>query len=217
MDDRHLHWRDAFSYHLGGLETFLLNRRGRRLNGETTVYLAGVVARESDQEYRRAVSVFRIDHPEELDLAVRRHDPYLGQNAPLVTLSRVNAERLTYELALDRGAAQLRRMLPGKYFGIAAYYSHMAGKRQLATLFDFFRNHLGLVIDVIAGYIDWLEREGYELDRLPSPELLKKFGAEINELNRRKEFWDAARIDTRRINRIAPYEARQMLDFERPN
>ncbi|MCR9144477.1 MAG: hypothetical protein NXI24_19725 [bacterium] len=161
------HWSRTFRNHVLGLEQFLaehMQPRWRdRLPGEQTVYLAGMIARELDRGYRAQIQDYLVEDPEKIDRIVRRHAQCLGQNAPVVTLSRINAEHATLQIAIDAsgdlpGASRLFLLtLPARYFGIASFYASQAGNQNLARIFDFFRNHLSVVVDILAGYLESLE------------------------------------------------------------
>ena len=105
-------WENMYRLHLLGLEKFLLNRKPSPLSGEQTVYLAGMIARELDLEYKRQAEKFLVQDPEEIDRAVCLHEPYIGQNAPIVTLCKINAERQTIEIACRRHSYALHLELP---------------------------------------------------------------------------------------------------------
>ncbi len=247
------HWSLTFRSHVLGLEEFLaanLKPRWRdRIPGEQTVYLAGMIARELDRGYRAQIQEYLVEDPEEIDRVVRRHALCLGQNAPVVTLSRINAEHSTLQIAIEN-AGQASRVfllrLPARYFGIASAYSLQAGKPDLARTFDFFRNHLAVIVDVLAGYLDsleWIEtsdtvdatqnaadfgapgdsrRRACVPPRVAPEELEKsaawrRFGSDTNDTNRRKDFWEAARLNPNRKNRLSGMEFRAMLDYTNPN
>jgi hypothetical protein len=222
------HWTHTFRLHVLGLEQYLVRQmdpRSRvRLPGAETVYLAGMIARELDRDYLAQIQDYLVEDPGELDRTARQHAPYLGQNAPLVTISRINAEHLTLQIAGSAdasGGTVLHLMIPARYFGIAAFYSLQSGNQTLARIFDFFRNHLALVVEIVAGYIEYLEAHDGELeidpeDIVQSP-TWQKFAGERNDSNRRKEFWEAARLNPRRKNRISGFEFRRMIDYTSPN
>ncbi|MEQ9365109.1 MAG: hypothetical protein RIF32_12735 [Leptospirales bacterium] len=240
------HWSRTFRKHVLGLEQFLaahFKARWRdRIPGEQTVYLAGMIAREMDRGYLAQIEEYLVEDPERIDLLVRRHSQCLGQNAPVVTLSRINAEHATLQVAIDTlgddgGANRLFMLnLPARYFGIASFYSSQAGNQALARIFDFFRNHLVVVVEILAGYLESLEKSVDEGDQARSagrseffqapgvaPEDLagsaawRRFGDDTNERNIRKDFWDAARLNPARKNRITGLEFRSMIDYTRPN
>ncbi len=221
------HWSRTFRFHVLGLEFFLAAPGTftagvrRHMSAENTVYLAGMIARETDSAYLEQIRTYLVEDPEAMDQTVRRHDPYLGHNAPLVTISRINAEHLTLQFAGERGDGSLtdvvHLMVPAKYFGIASYYSLQAGNHAFARIFDFFRNHLSMIVDVLAGYLDYLEeRAGVLPEEIPVA-VWERLGMDSNERNRRKEFWEAAGINTSRKNRLIPLELREMLNYTQPN
>lgn len=210
-------WRRAFVLHLQSLELFLIERRLSGLSGENAVYLAGMIARELDPEYRALADAYVLRNPDELDAVVRRHRPCLGQNAPVLMVSRATGERQAMELALQRVRLSSATAQTIRCFFVAAEFSHHAGKNQLARIFEFFGYRLPFVLDVVNAYIHELERGGWRRFDKPDAALLKRLAASRNESNRRKDFWEAARISHRRRNRIALYEFRRMVDFERPN
>ena len=165
VDDSH--WSQTFRAHVLGLEYFLARRLSHdkrralgRFSVEETVYLAGMIARETDHNYLQQIQEYLVADPEEISAVVRRHAPYLGQNAPVVTLSRINAEHMTLQIAsgaFGTATGFLQLTVPARYFGIASFYSGQAGNQNLARIFDFFRNHLSVVVEVVAEYIEYLE------------------------------------------------------------
>lgn len=224
------HWSRTFRNHVLGLEQFLADnvkpRFRDRLPGEQIIYLAGMIAREMDRAYLAQIQDYLVEDPHEMDQAVRRHAPYLGQNAPLVTLSRINAEHATLQIATTGSAAGdvsqvFLLTLPARYFGIASFYSSQAGNQTLARIFDFFRNHLAVVVEILAGYIENLDEKDWDLDvdpeQLAQSTAWKKFAAETNEVNKRKDFWEAARLNPAKKNRISGIEFREMIDYTSPN
>ena len=220
------HWSQTFRNHALGLERYLADHsRGGRMPGEQTMYLAGMIAREMDRAYLAQIQEYLVEDPLDMDQAVLRHAPYLGQNAPLVTLSRINAEHLTLQIAATAGGGQASRifhlMIPARYFRIAAYYSLQSGNPNQARIFDFLCNHLSVVVEIIAGYIEDLEARGWKLDvdpaALADSDAWRRFATDTNETNRRKEFWDAAGIRANKKNRISGMEFRSMIDYTNTN
>lgn len=210
-------WRDTFRSHILLLEKFLLVR-GTPLSGQNTVYLAGMVARELDTHYQSQIQDFLLEHPHEVDEVIRQHEPYIGQNAPIVTLTRINAEHLTFEIAIgsEDFSRYFQMMIPAKYFGIASFYSHQAGNRVLGEIFGFIRNHYRLVMDLLSGYLKYI-KDADELELKISDEVWEKFSQERNERNEKKEWWGRRGIDLSKKNGISMQEVNAMIDFTSAN
>ena len=176
-------WKETYHLHLIALEKFLLERRRRshlrtpapEFSGERTIYLAGMVARELDFEYKKHSRKYLLDKPEQLESAIRKHAPYIGQNAPLVTLSKINAEHLTIDIAVNKqGSVVFQARLPAGYFSIASFYSSQAGNDTQANIFMFLRNHLDEVIRIIAAYFRFITE--YPLNDIIPRDLKKRLG-----------------------------------------
>lgn len=213
-------WRQSFRLHVLVLERFLAERSRERLTGEQIVYLAGVIARRLDAAYQEQIRELLLESPQQLDDLIRGHAPYIGQNAPIVTISRINAEFLTVELAFlgPSSATAFLMHVPVRYFDVAAFYSREAGNRSLADLFSFMRRRHDEVVELISGYRIYLE-EGLAHDPgrgLPET-LWERFGTERNERNNRKERWERMGVDPKRKQHIHREEFHKMLDFTSPN
>ncbi len=216
---RRTNWRESFRLHVIGLERFLDDRGGENIAGEHTVYLAGMIARGMDDAYFEQIENYLLDDPGAIDAAIRRHEPYIGQNAPIVTLSRINAEHLTFQLAAAEGEITrfFEMSIPTRYFGIASFYSEQAGDRTLSSIFAYFRNNLPLILDVLTGYLNFLEENGDALHGAFTRETWERLGTESNERNARKERLERMGLDSRRKPRISRSEFNKMIDFASPN
>jgi len=212
-------WKQTYRLHVLGLETFQSRLARPVFNGEQTVYLAGMIARELDGEYRRQCEAFYLDDATELESAIRRHGAYIGQNAPVALLARINAERWTAELAAASADSDgiIQFLMPARFFGVAAYFSHLSGKNLHAAIFDDLRNRYTRLVELLRGYLQFLTEEGVDPAAPPCRELLQRFGGERNERNRRKETLEAMGLHTNHRNRLAPFEFRRMLDYGQPN
>lgn len=144
-------WSETYSVHLYRLEQCQYARRQSLLSGELTVYLAGMIARQLDPEYRKQLSSYLFEDPGDLGRKIRRHDPYIGQNAPIVFVSRINAEHRTFSIALN--ADHSSTMVPSNLFAIASHYSYKSGNIQLASIFNEFRFQIRNVIYLLAAYL----------------------------------------------------------------
>lgn len=199
------------------LERFLQQRKAS-LESEHTVYLSGMLARHLDREYQQQIEDLLFDDVEELDSTIRRHDPYIGQNAPIVTVSRINGEHFTMALALDRinGESETlawKSRVPSRCFAVAAFYSREAGNRQLSEIFRFFHHHHRLVLDLLTDYLIFLERDADLLSAKIPSELWKRFGKERNSRNERKEWWESRGIDLKGKEVISREEVMRILDL----
>lgn len=210
-------WKSIYRAHLIVLERFLARKPANWINSEKTVYLCGMLARHTDLEYQKQIESFLLEDPEQLEAAIRRHDPYLGQNAPLVTLSRINGEHLTIALAFEladgqQPSAGLRASVSSRYFGVAAFYSREAGNRQLSQIFAFFQHHQKVVLDLLSEYLGYIARPDFQMsERIPA-ELWEKFKLEKNERNQKKDWWERRGITLGKKESISSAELRQMLN-----
>ena len=209
------HWKETYRVHVLNLERFLSSGGRPSLSGEQSVYLAGMIARRLDRNYQAMIQELLWEEPEAVDQLIRRHEPYIGQNAPIATLSRINAEFFTLEIALQ-GDASLRSLtmaLPARYFAVASHFTHQSGNKTLADLFRFLGNHLSLVLDILEGYLDFIEAFGDHPDRPLSPEAWERFGSEANERNAKKEWWEARGLSPGKKTHISRAEFNRMIDF----
>ena len=213
-------WRQSFRVHVLVLERFLLETRRAKFEGEHIVYLAGIIARRLDAAYQEQIRNLLLESPEELETIIRSHAPYIGQNAPIVTISRINAEYLTVELAFagpSAGASFLMR-LPARYFDVAAFYSREAGNRSLADLFSFMRKHQQMVLELLTDYWKFLEQETSIMSEEGLPGALwDRFAAQVNDRDAKKERWERMGVDPKHKQHIHREEFNKMLDFTSPN
>ncbi|HBS03670.1 MAG TPA: hypothetical protein DEA96_01815 [Leptospiraceae bacterium] len=210
-------WKSVYRVHLMLLERFLLQKKSS-LESEHTVYLSGMLARHLDREYQQQIEDLLFEDVDELDSTIRKHDPYLGQNAPIVTLSRINGEHLTVAIAFERlkghsETLNLQSAIPSRCFGVAAFYSREAGNRQLSRIFGYFHHHHKLILDLLTDYLSFLDRDADLLpDNIPE-ELWQKFGREKNLRNEKKEWWEARGIDLKSKEGISKEEVMRILDL----
>ena len=210
-------WKSVYRTHLLFFERFLLGRK-IQLTSEHSVYLCGMLARHTDRDYQAQIQGMLFEDAEELDETIRRHDPYLGQNAPIVTVSRINGEHHTVALAFETlkgesASSNLKLSVPSRCFGVAAFYSREAGQRQLSEIFRFFHHHHKLVLDLLSEYLDFLEKDVALLpDKIPA-ELWARFGQEKNLRNEKKEWWEARGIDLKGKETISKEEVMRILDL----
>jgi len=213
------HWKETFRIHVLNLERFLFSRGTPAISGEQSVYLAGMIARKLDRAYQSMIRDMLWEDPQAADYLIRKHDAYIGQNAPIVTLSRINAEYLTLQIARkgDPSLRELTMSLPARYYGIASYYSNQAGNRTLAEIFRFLGNHLPLVLDILEGYFNYVEAFGDRSETHLASEFWERFGNQINERNAKKEGWEKRGIDPSRKTHISRAEFNRMIDFTSKN
>ncbi len=211
----------AFRFHLLALEHYVSEERLLRLPGDKSVYLAGMIARQSDPDYAQQTEDFLIESPEQIDLFVRMHDPYIGQNAPIVTVSRINAERITLNLArARRDAYSFELRFAARLFGLASHYSYLAGNRTLGDIFYFLRNHFPPVLRLLQGYLTYLEENPDRLEESiesASKAMWERLGSERNERNSKKEAWEKMGINLKKKAMISPAELGGMLNFTSEN
>lgn len=212
-----MHWKYVYKAHLLLFERFLLTRKAQ-ITSDHTVYLSGMLARHTDRDYQSQIQGLLFEDAEELDQTIRRHDPYLGQNAPIVTLSRINGEHLTVGIAFERlkgttASQEFKALVPSRCFGVAAFYSRESGNRHLSEILGFFHHHHKLVLDLLTDYLSFLERDAVLMSESLPSELWRRFGAEKNERNEKKEWWEARGIDLKGKETLSRDELRKMLDF----
>ncbi len=209
------HWKETYRIHILNLERFLCSGKGSPLSGEQAVYLAGMIARRLDQVYQTMIQDLLWEDPTAADQLIRKHAPFIGQNAPLVTSSRINAEFLTLEIALggEHARGSLEISVPARYFGIAAFYAREAGNQTLAELFRFLGNHLPLVLNILEGYLEFLSETGDGSQSELPMAVWERLARETNERNAKKEWWEARGLSPGRKTHIARSEFNRMIDF----
>ena len=210
-------WKSVYRIHLMMLERFLLQRKAS-MESEHTVYLSGMLARHMDMEYQQQIESLLFDDVEELDSTIRQHDPYIGQNAPIVTVSRINGEHLTVAIAFERlkgesESLKWQSLVPSRCFGVAAFYSREAGNRQLSRIFGYFHHHHKLILDLLTEYLAFLDRDADILPENLPTELWKKFGSERNLRNEKKEWWESRGIDLKGKEGISKEEVMRILNM----
>jgi len=212
-----IEWQHTFRFHVLAMEHFLGKNKSISFPGDKCVYLAGMVARQTDEKYCKQIAAMLIEDPAQIDLAVRRHDPYIGQNAPIVTLSKINAEYITVRLAVSpRIALPFETRFPIRLFGLASQYSYLAGNRTMGDIFHFLRNHFGLVLDLLHGYLEYLQKNAQRLEEA-SESMWKRFGSEKNDRNAKKDNWEKRGIDLKKVPQISPAELNAMINFTSEN
>jgi len=185
-------WADTFSKHLLAMESSF-NQGKNQLHPDCSVYLAGVVARKLDPNYWKTVEThFLVENPEEILSLIRRHYLFIGQNAPIVTVSRYNAEHLLFEIAMegissDTLSKKIRLRIPARYFGIASTYSRYAGNQILSEILEFFSRNLEQILPDLTSYLWNLKgrKEVPELSPIPT-ELWERFSKISKEMIRKK-------------------------------
>ncbi|TGK14122.1 hypothetical protein EHO60_01905 [Leptospira fletcheri] len=182
-------WNGTFRSHVLLLENFL-SPLSSKPGGEICVYLAGLIARRLDEAYSSACLSFILEDPSEIDGIVRSHQPYIGQNAPIVTISKINAEFLSFALATkgDQAWRSLEILAPKKLFSLASVFSYRCGNAALGNIFGVFSTELDLLLNILGAYLRYIEENP---DRFPpatlSENVSERFSEEINERNRYKE------------------------------
>lgn len=212
---------ETFRFHLMAMERYVSEERLFRLPGDKSVYLAGMIARQTDPSSKAQTEDFLIEGPEQLDIFVRMHDPYIGQNAPIVTVSRINAERITLDLAHKRRSAySFELRFAARLFGLASHYSYLAGNRTLGDIFYFLRNHFPSVLRLLQGYLAFLAQHPERLQdslEIASKAMWERLGRERNERNQKKESWEKMGINLKKKAMISPAELGGMINFTSEN
>lgn len=212
-------WKQTFRVHVLILERFLLQSRLLRVNAEQLVFVAGMVARRLDAAYQLQIQDFLLEEPDQLDGLIRRHAPYIGQNAPILTISRINGEFLIVDVAFkDRpGVTAFDLSVAARYCDVAAFFARQAGNRSLADLFAFLRKNCEEVVRALAAYQTFLANGGpSETAKLPAG-LWERFATERNDRNDKKERWERMGLDAKHKQHIDREEFNRMLDFSSPN
>lgn len=177
-------WKETYPKHLMAMETCFLENN-YTIPPQYSVYMAGIVSRRFDKEYWKDVeNQFLVEYPEEIENLIRRHHQYIGQNAPIVTFSRYNAEHHFMLNAIEESEnlAFLRLRLPIRYFGIASTYSYYAGKKFLGDIFLYFSKNIEFLLKPLQVYLDKI----YGKDEIPEPhpliaEVWKKFSESFKD------------------------------------
>ena len=207
---------ESFQNHVLILENFLLET-DKSLPGEQTIYLAGMLARENNDTYRKNIDPFLFQNTEELDILACRHYLYLGQNANLWFISRINAEHLTVQLVSPKKKQKVSltdKVFPKRCFEVASIYAYKASNRILGGIFAYISNHYDHVLEILHTYLCALEAE-----TLPSPNaqlpkaLWKHLGQVRNERNHKKEQWEAMRISEKEKNHLSFPEFNRIMDL----
>ncbi|MCX7999266.1 MAG: hypothetical protein N3A69_10015, partial [Leptospiraceae bacterium] len=154
IDLPHGYWRDTFQHHIIGIERELERTSRYRFSGELVVYLAGMIARELDKNYKEESKIFLLEAPEQMDEIVKQHILFLGQNAIVVTYSKINAEHLTCSLALSSSKffTTLELKKATKLFSIASTFSHYSGNHFLGKIFSTIAKNLGSIVRFLEAY-----------------------------------------------------------------
>ena len=168
-------WERNYRRHLIGLERFLLANPEQEIPTEPTIYLAGMIARELDPTYGENIEPYLLADEDEIDATIRRHDPYLGQNAPIVFIARINAEHLTVSRAREKksveSVSRFELMGPSRLFSIACHYSLQSGNVRMARLYDFYRAHILLIVRLMVAYLRQVHAGMIEADPQVDEEL----------------------------------------------
>ncbi|PJZ69281.1 hypothetical protein CH373_14345 [Leptospira perolatii] len=182
------HWRGTYSSHILLLENFLRPISGKP-GGEACVYLAGLIARRLDDSYSEAALTYLLEDPSEIDGIVRTHIPYIGQNAPIVTISKINAEFLSFSLAMRENGSfhRLEILAPKKLFSLASTFSYRSGNQVLGGIFGYFSSELDRILELLSDYLCFLGEEPSPFPPSSSISWSDRFESEKNERNVFKE------------------------------
>ncbi len=211
------YWKDTYSRHLLGLGRFLEKKR-QVLRGENFVYLAGMIARWLDKDYKEDTEGYLVENPAEIDQVVRRHAPYIGQNAPVVTVSKLNAEFFTITIAQKENSVfkQFELKTPKKFFSIASTYSFYSGNRTQGEIFGFYAEQIHNIAEILGDYLESLEGE------LPSESpitvgLWDEFGKFQNTRNTKKEQNEKRKITEKKMEKDSEVQMTKIVTSFRGN
>lgn len=175
-------WNESFQTHILIFQNFLTEKEQSFIRAEIAVYLAGMIARQLDDQYVLSAEKFLIEDLSALKSLIRKHDLFLGQNAPIAISSKITAEFLTLRLALEQSETLQRYQLlsPATFFKIASNYYRKSGKMNLSHIHAFLSQQLVRIIDLLSRYLEELPPE------LPTevrsiPESNKAFQSEASE------------------------------------
>lgn len=204
-------WRETFRKQIIDLERFLVQRH-LHFSPEQAVYLAGMLSRLQDREWIQGIQPYLLESPQAMAERIRLHEPYLGQNAPVFFVARINGEYLTLRIITGQALViDLEKNVPRRYFLIAARYADRAGQNHMAGIYRFVGYHYDEIIYSLMHYLDFLSRQGDRIE-IP-PELWQRFGRPDNERNNRKEGWERMGVQPSRRTHINRAEFNDMINF----
>ncbi len=158
-------WHITFPKHLLALETTLL-KKNVKLQSQVSIYLAGIIARKLDKSYWDEIEAnFLLESPDQIFEIIRNHSVYLGQNAPIVTVSKYNAEHILIQIATQALNYVFYVRIPARFFRIASTYSYYSGNQKMGDLFFTFSQNIEILLPHITSYMDELKSTG----QIPEP------------------------------------------------
>jgi hypothetical protein len=195
---------NTFRSHVLALENFLMNEKIHDLKGEPLVYLAGMIARKFDRDYSEDIKPFLFSDPSEMDLLIRKHELYIGQNAPVAFAARINAEYLTISIATQEKSifSRFQLAIPARFFRISSNYFYYSGNKTLGAVLDYFGKELSTIIKIIHEYLTKYSENFPENNKLEN-QTWTKFGTELNDRNSVKEY-----LEKKNISEDIPYDSR---------
>ena len=231
----HGQWRRIFQKHILTLEKFLSEQHvSLQLPDEQSVYLAGMLARQYDSNYRRQIRRYLFSQPEDLELLIRRHYAYMGQNAPVCFMARINAEYLTVRLlsyyrkkvkeSLQTTPSTMNtdQLLPAHYFEVAARYAYQASKSTWSSIFSYIYINYAQVVSLLSAYMNFINKLQSTGTWEPTngalgQKLWERFSHASNERNNQKELWERNRISPKEKTHIPRREFNQIMNFHSIN
>ncbi len=213
------HDTNQYMSQIVAFENFLLDTKNE-ISGEESVYLAGMLARQSNARYLRQIRRLIFRKPEELDNLISKHYLCIGQNAPVYFIVRTNAEFLTVRL-LSRNKKQqlceLEKWKPIAYFQIASEYAHKAGNRVLGEIFAHIYKNYNEIFNILSSYYGFLKKNQPKNIISSASPLWKRFAKVKNERNDKKESWERAGLSEKKKQHLTYHEFNQMINFEALN
>ena len=151
----HGYWRDTFPNHLIGMEREL-EFFSFQFSAEIIVYLAGMVARQLDKDYKKDSQIFLLETPQKMEELIQKHILYIGQNAIIVTYSKINAEHLACNLALSIDSNfsknfELKQIV--RLFHIASTFSYYSGNQLLGSIFNRISRNFLYILKFLESYL----------------------------------------------------------------
>ena len=182
-------WRDTFHNHVLGLEHYLNAAGMARFQGERSVYLAGVIAREFDGSYLAEIEDYLLEDPDSVFELPENQSSVIGDSALILTVSRINAEHWTVHNANGgNDETEDKYQIPARFYRIASFYSHKAGKPSFGRLYGYLSNNCNKIVDLVSGYLEFVDEKAPDLPQFISSDIFNKFASEINEKEAKKDF-----------------------------
>ncbi|MCS7205312.1 MAG: hypothetical protein NZ853_06410 [Leptospiraceae bacterium] len=161
-------WKETFRIHLVRMEK-LFQKYHPPFKNDVKVYLAGYLARYTDNQYIKQIQPY-IRDLDEIKHLVMKHHHKLGQKSILVFYAKVNAEykmfQLTKEMSQSKSQTPLFISLqikePASLFSLASTYSQVSGKLYQAFIYEVLYKRIWEVLELLSEYMKSLYLEKSE-------------------------------------------------------